>query len=216
MQLSLFSKTVLSYGCSGTAAAREALGVCGAKLQNVTTLKTARTARCDAILLLGGEDINPFWYGQEALYNFPPNKDRDTVEWTLARRALAEGIPIMGICRGCQMLAAAAGGGLWQDIHRQKIVKGRHPGRHRVMVKDPLSKYVPEPVVNSRHHQAIRVVPYGWKVVATSTDNIIEAIWRPGALGVQWHPEDLFFENHRWHGLFDWLVNGLKDTSRRG
>jgi putative glutamine amidotransferase len=209
MQLPLFKKNILTYPCSGLSEARDIFKLFNAKLEAVDDTERARRSRYDGVLLLGGVDISPFWYGEASTHSRPPQKDRDVVEWTLARRALADGKPIMGICRGHQMLAVAAGGSLYQDIYRQKVTK-QHPGYHPITAKDPLCRYLPEQRVNSRHHQAVKVVPYGWKVLANSPDGIIEAIWRPGALGVQWHPEDLFYQNHRWHGLFGWFIEGLR------
>lgn len=208
MQLSFLKKTILTYQAGGYEAAADILGIHHAKLVKVSSMSEARNKPCNGILLLGGQDINPFWYGEESRYNHTPSKDRDSIEWTLARRALGDNIPIMGICRGHQLLTVAAGGSLWQDITKQKVTK-HHPGVHTVTAKDPLKRYLPELTVNSRHHQAVKTVPYGWKVLATSLDGVTEAVWKPGALGVQWHPEDLFYQNYHWHGLFEWFVNGL-------
>lgn len=211
MQLSLFKKTYLAYPCSGFDRAEPIFRALNARLRPVETVEEARKTKCEGVLLLGGPDINPFWYGEDNLYSQPAHRDRDTVEWTLARRGLTDNKPIMGICRGMQMLAVASGGALWQDMTRQKVAKA-HPAWHNVKVSRPLERYMASLYVNSRHHQALRTVPYGFKVLATSEkDGIIEAIWRPGALGVQWHPEDLFYQDHKWHGLFGWFVSeGLK------
>jgi len=209
MQLPLFKKIILTYQSSGFSATADILNLFNVRLVAVATLTEARQKSCDGILLLGGQDINPFWYGEASTYSYQVNRDRDTVEWALTRRALTNGKPILGICRGCQMLTVAGGGALYQDIYKQKVTH-KHPGQHLIEAKDPLRRYLPELKVNSRHHQAIKTVPYGWKVLATAPDGIIEAIWRPGALGIQWHPEDLFCQNHRWHGLFGWFVDGLK------
>ena len=137
---------------------------------------------------------------------------RDNLEWILARRAIQESIPTLGICRGMQMLAVASGSSLWQDVNQQKRSPNNHrKGQHRLTgVKSPLDGNIPSHVVNSRHHQAIRNVPHGWKVVARSEDDdIAEAIYRPGFLGVQWHPEDMFRHEPGWAGLFRWWLNGL-------
>lgn len=207
MQIPLFKKTILTHPCLGASEVAQIFKFLNARLVEVDTVEAARKRKCDGILLLGGQDVNPFWYGEANLYSKPFDRDRDIVEWTLARRALSEHKPVMGICRGHQMLAVASGGSLYQDIRRQRVSK-RHQPYHSIVAREPLRSRLPELRVNSRHHQAVKTVPYGFRVVATSLDGVIEAIWRPGALGVQWHPEDLFFTNHHWYGLFEWFVTG--------
>lgn len=68
----------------------------------------------------------------------------------------------------------------------------------------------PFETINSRHHQAVDCVALGLEPVAYANDGVIEAIYRPGVLGVQWHPEDLYFEDDRWTQLFKWFLAGLK------
>ena len=128
----------------------------------------------------------------------------------MTQRALTANKPVFGICRGHQILAVAAGGSLWQDIFERKVT-GKHPSGHALVnVHSPLDKYLPMLTVNSYHHQAVRRVPAGFRIMAQSTDGIIESIWRPGALGVQFHPEMMFPNDHRWIGLFRWFVAGLR------
>jgi putative glutamine amidotransferase len=166
-------------------------------------------ARLDGLLLAGGADLDP------ALYRAAPHPattgldpERDAAELLLARRALAERKPLLGICRGAQALAVAAGGTLYQDLPTE--VAGALPHAfpypdyaadhlaHPVRVEEDslLARCLGTPVaqVNSRHHQAARQVPVGLQVVAWAPDGVIEALEAPGhpcALGVQWHPENL-------------------------
>ena len=78
-------------------------------------------------------------------------------------------------------------------------------------VKAPLAVQLPTLTVNSYHHQAVRVVPHGFTVAARAADGIVEAIYRPGGLGVQWHPELLYAMDRRWQALFRWwYVDGLQ------
>jgi putative glutamine amidotransferase len=182
----------------------------GGKLQTVSDKHTAYTARMDRLLLLGGADVSPFFYGEPIIDAQPPDRDRDVVEWILVRRAITERVPILGICRGHQMLAVAHGGTLWQDI-----VNGpgayEHGTYHKLnQVHSKLAGRLPTRTVNSLHHQAVRVVPFGFDVAARSPDGIIESVYRPGALGVQWHPELLYPRDRKWLGLFQWWWDGLK------
>lgn len=159
-------------------------------------------AGVDALLLSGGGDPDAVWYGQEAEpaqgYVQPA---RDSMEMYLARYALRHKIPVLGICRGAQLLAIAAGGTLWQDL--TKVQRIQHEQRaprmyaiHQVYVKPGSLLYrltrKKKFRVNSLHHQAIRKPGTGCKVSAVAADGIIEAVEFPShpfALGVQWHPE---------------------------
>ena len=169
----------------------------------------------DALVMTGGEDFDPLkWYGEEPVRGLGvvvPSRDEYDVK--LVRAAVAKGIPVLGICRGEQLLAVAFGGSLWQDIpsqvpssyikHRQGPTTGT-VGTHSIdIVKGSTIERIlgkDRAVVNSFHHQAIKDVPQGPKVIATSPDGIIEAVERSGRLagypdggalilGVQFHPE---------------------------
>jgi putative glutamine amidotransferase len=181
-----------------------------AKVVVIDSLALARGAIFSRLLLLGGPDINPFWYGQSATHTRRIDKERDLIEWTLVRRALADEIPVMGICRGHQMLAAAAGGSLYQDIYADGATPYHAPTHRLTDVLLPLAGHIPVCQVNSYHHQAVRTPPYGWEVVAWSSDGLVEAIHRPGALGVQWHPEMMVRSDPRWRKLFKWFLAGLE------
>ena len=178
-------------------------------LHTVTNRNQAHDIDFDGVILLGGADISPYLYGSRNHYCNSTNIDRDRIEWVLVRRAMDEDKPIFGICRGHQMLAVAHGGSLVQDILAERRV--RHPGWHSVSVKRPLSQHIPDDhMVNSYHHQAIRSIPTGFSVVAQSPDGTVEAIWRPGVLGVQWHPELLIGDGQQeWTSLFNWFLAGL-------
>lgn len=180
---------------------------------NISIIRTTLDAyhvKFDRLMLLGGCDIHPFFYGQARTYSRAGDTDRDRIEWILARRALAEGKPVMGICRGHQMLTIAAGGSLYQDIYSDKATATHGHINQLVDVMLPLKSHLPTLQVNSLHHQATKVVPYGWQVAARSKDGVIESIYRPGALGVQWHPEIMFDSDPRWVRLFKWFMAGLK------
>jgi putative glutamine amidotransferase len=163
--------------------------------------------RLDGLLFPGGGDLEPSTYGMTTsapLTGVDPERDR--LELTLARWALEDGKPVLGICRGQQLLNVAAGGTLIPDIPslRPNALVHSDPDRppeallHSVTVKPDtyLAKVGTPPSleVNSTHHQAVDRPGYGWEVSAVAPDGIIEGIEAPGhpfALAVQWHPERL-------------------------
>jgi gamma-glutamyl-gamma-aminobutyrate hydrolase PuuD len=217
---------VACHVAGGFTEARKILASLDMDLRPVSTSKEAASVSFDYLLLLGGPDVAPVWYGQTKTHAVGIDAGRDLTEWTLARRALAESIPTLGICRGHQMLAVAAGGTLYQDIHK---VAGKrpHPGSHRltfvhsklepILPKVKLKVTLPDGTtdgfdeqvrVNSRHHQAVKHVPFGFITTATA-GGMNESIWRTGYLGVQWHPEDLVLLDDRWMALFEWFRDGL-------
>lgn len=175
----------------------------------------------DGLLLPGGADMHPMHYGEEphrALEQVDPK--RDIAELAICRRALADDMPILAICRGQQVLNVVAGGTLWQDLHTQV---GDHCHRHfQNMTEEWPTHSVAieagtllhriigsrEAFTNSYHHQAVKKLGEGLIVNSRATDGVIEGIEHPGktfCLGVQWHPEllheeedfnlDLFFHH---------------------
>lgn len=150
--------------------------------------------RATHVLIPGGADIHPREYGERNLWANPSAPERDAVELPLARRALAESKPLMGICRGHQVITVAAGGSLHQDIGRSLGVAHPHkPHAIRVYPRSRVGRVLgPVAWVNSYHHQAVKRGPVGWWVVAESKDGeVIEAIEHPRlpVISVQWHPE---------------------------
>jgi len=165
--------------------------------------------RMHGLLLAGGEDIDPRLYNaepKELLEKIDP--DRDRVEVMLARWAVEEKMPILGICRGHQLLNVALGGVLYQDIQAEMGVEEVHDMRdkgphfrqqrpHQVQL-DPNSRIAQELGavlwVNSLHHQAVATPGRGVRVIGTSPEGVIEATEledHPFAVTVQWHPEML-------------------------
>lgn len=184
----------------------------------------------DGIVLSGGADIDPDYLGEEPLDCISVNPRRDRQELTLVRLAVDRQIPLLGICRGIQVLTAALGGKLYQDIksqhdkpcieHSQKIARGL-PSHEVKLEKDSLlyGFFGKETLaVNSFHHQAVKEVPVGFRVTASAPDGIIEGMesttFRP-ILGVQWHPECFLLENDRTMlPIFEWLVEQASLYSR--
>lgn len=160
--------------------------------------------RIDGLLLSGGADLNPLFMGEEPLPALGGiNSRRDLPELLLIRLAFDRQIPILGICRGIQMLAAALDGFIWQDLDTQlpKTIKhsqnlDRAVPSHTVTIAEDSLLHsimgVETLAVNSFHHQAVRDPGPRFRVSATSPDGVIEAIEsteHKSILGVQWHPE---------------------------
>jgi microsomal dipeptidase-like Zn-dependent dipeptidase/gamma-glutamyl-gamma-aminobutyrate hydrolase PuuD len=163
-------------------------------------------AGLDGLLMTGGEDVNPLWYEENPRQQLGAvDPVRDEYDLKLVKMASDRCIPILGICRGEQLINVAFGGTLWQDIPSQRDGKTliKHvqqmsgaAASHKINVSDStqLSKVIGagEINVNSFHHQAVKDVAPGFRAVAFSTDSVVEAIEAfPNypILGVQWHPE---------------------------
>ncbi len=178
----------------------------------------------DGFVFTGGRDVDPAHYGEEILNEtVVVSPDRDAFELPLIRAAVERDMPVLAICRGCQVLGVALGGSLWQDvpsqledpqIHWQKAPRDHvthsvtlKPGTllHRILdVGDALDLEV-----NTFHHQAIKTVPSALVATAHAPDGCVEGVESPArrfVVGVQWHPEFLApaFGVHR--RLFDALV----------
>lgn len=176
----------------------------------------------DGFLFSGGADVDPLLFGE---YQHPACGSicplRDEHELTLARLLLKQGSkPVLGICRGLQVMNIALGGDIYQDLpaqydgnliaHRQKQPSyyPSHPVAvaagsllHKISGSEKL-------MVNSLHHQAIRKVGQ-WQACATAPDGVIEAAELPGHpffLGVQWHPERLYESDNAAKALFSAFV----------
>jgi putative glutamine amidotransferase len=161
----------------------------------------------DGLLLSGGPDVDPVHFGEEPLPGMGRiDPGRDRVELGLARLALEAGMPVLGICRGAQVLNIAAGGDIFQDLPSQAGSLLRHVQQptpmtyptHAIRVEagSRLSAITGREAlrVNTWHHQAVRKVAPGFAVSATAEDGVIEAIEKTGApfvMGVQFHPESM-------------------------
>ena len=177
----------------------------------------------DGLMLTGGEDMDPSWYGQEQspLCN-PPSRERDLFELALFAVARQREIPILGICRGIQVVNVALGGTLYQDLPTERPGSVDHnPSAPRASrghaVRLTEGSRAAEALgtvsvrVNSFHHQAVRdlapsLVASGW-----TDDGLVEAVESlgdaPWLLAVQWHPEEMHAEAQApERGLFRALV----------
>lgn len=190
-------------------------------------------ASLDGLLLSGGGDIDPVYWHEAphpALGLVDPA--RDAFETALVRAALRRDLPLLGICRGVQVMAVATGGDLWQDLpsqcsgglcHRQTTLRAEtshtvaveaHSLLARVLwpnVTIPAQSHVV--AVNSFHHQAPRACGIVFSAIASSPDGIIEGLVAPDAtfaLGVQWHPEEMVASDPVHARLFSALIDAAR------
>jgi putative glutamine amidotransferase len=195
------------------AAALAAAGVPESAIQVVTPFSEIPwrdlAVHARAVVLCGGQDVDPERYGEAILPHarIELEIERDEMEWDLLDLAQERRLPVWGVCRGLQVLNVYFGGSLWQDLPTQAPSQIDHSQTktpdllaHTVQVIEPeaplgelLTRDVP--LVNSRHHQAIKRTAEGFVPVALSPDGLIEAAvldrgdWWVRA--VQWHPENL-------------------------
>jgi putative glutamine amidotransferase len=183
----------------------------------------------DGLIFSGGGDLDPQLYGGDhhsSIYLVDP--DRDAFELTLAKVALTATIPVLGICRGMQVLSVASGADLithvpdvYGDTIAHRLDHPRRPIAHAVQIT-PNSRLANmlgqiNIAVVSWHHQAIKTIPPGWAIVAQAQDGLPEALEftsHPWMFGVQWHPE-LSPDEPVHQRLFQALIKAvaLKDDS---
>ena len=179
----------------------------------------------DGLVLSGGHDVSPLNYGEEPSQKlgdtFPA---RDQFDFALIERAKKKKIPILGICRGYQIITVYHGGTLWQDLSytNKPLLKHwqeHHPDLathsveleagtllHSIFKKDKL-------MVNSFHHQIVKDVPEAFTVAARAMDGVVEALEHhsyPFMVGVQWHPEMLHKSMPEMNQLFKALIAQAK------
>lgn len=165
-------------------------------------------SRLDGVLISGGHDVGPVAYGEAVrACSGVVMPMRDEQDLLVARYCMERKLPLLGVCRGCQILNVAAGGTLWQDVvkdgeYESHSCGGRYPrnyGWHTVAFT-PGSRMAEifgaeEIRVNSYHHQAVKEAGEGVAVTGRAFDGVPEAIevsGHPFALAVQWHPEMMF------------------------
>jgi len=162
-------------------------------------------SRLDGILLSGGGDISIEWFSGE----FHPRvndleSERDSIELKLAQSSVKDGKPLLGICRGCQLLNVALGGTLYTHLADQLpgALDHDYPGNkrtilvHEVKLEEGtnIAEVMGEPIlrVNSLHHQGLKNIAPSLRVTGRAPDGLVESVELPGhpfAIAVQWHPE---------------------------
>ena len=162
---------------------------------------------CDGLIVIGSAiDINPKNYNEQPIAEIHKmSEEIDTLDFTIIKAFNNVNKPILGICRGIQAINVCFGGSLYQDIPNHKLSINE---RHNVKFEKNSFLYncynTDQIKINSLHHQAIKEVAKGFKVVATSEDGIVEAIENKNIVAVQWHPEymmDIKF--------FDYFINKI-------
>lgn len=198
-------------------------------LPPITTLEEAQEVLglVDGLLLTGGGDISPMFLGE------PPKRgigeclpERDLSEFLFAQVALKENLPVLGICKGIQVLAVAAGGTIYQDLASECPESLEHKQRsprdwawHEIHLSESyLGRLIAEDTigVNSIHHQAVSELPEGFIANALAPDGIIEGIEKLGAkfcIGVQWHPEAMDKEKNS-QRLFQGFIKVAQESMK--
>lgn len=176
----------------------------------------------DGILFTGGEDLSPLLYDESPMKEvLDISYDRDYSEMELFKGAYKRRIPILGICRGLQLINVALGGSLYQDIHTQLPHALGHmstydisAGYHRIKIVDDTVLYdilgVKEINVNSNHHQSVKDLGKGLRINCLSKEGIIEGIESIKnsnfVLGVQFHPEAMMYRHEKFINIFEYFV----------
>lgn len=181
----------------------------------------AAASVCSGFVLTGGQDVDPKIYGETPLPQCgTPNEIRDQTDYLILCHAMKYNLPLLGICRGIQLINAGLGGTLWQDLPSQtgtKIMHSQPPPRDipvhdvRIIPGTPLHELLETEklAVNSFHHQGVKDAAPGVTVMAVAEDGLVEAIAVDGKdfiWGVQWHPEHMFLKDGREMALFRELV----------
>lgn len=213
---------------------RDAVSSWGAEIVPLTpsdpaSETAARLQRIDGLLIPGGDDVDPMLYGERPHPKLEKvNRVFDEFELTALETAEKRGIPVLGICRGHQIMNVFRGGTLWQDIPAQAASESGVPHRlridghsaictHTIRIEPEslLAELLSSPTVevNSYHHQAVKKLGNGLRITASSVDGIVEAIETtsgPFFTGVQFHPEKMLPDRAEFGRLFETFVDAAR------
>lgn len=201
-----------------------ALRLSGARPLRVTVNRRVPTEHLDAVIVSGGDDIHPGLYGTEHLPDKEYDVARDELEQSYIRYAIERELPLMGICRGYQLINVVLGGSLHLDIRklrRNTSNFGTILPRKTVLLHE--SSLIRELTgrdrlrVNSLHYQAVERVAADLRIAGADLDDFVQVLEHHGyapILGVQWHPEYLFYLPSQ-RRLFHWLVEQARQTAQR-
>jgi len=204
-------------------ATRRQLARHGARALRLTPSRPGDLRACAGFVIGGGNDIDPAIYGGDVSQTRNPDPDRDRYELGVLEAADRAGVPVLGICRGAQLLNVHRGGTLVSDLREQRV---HTSNRGTLLPRKPVTVLpdtrlaallgTTQTRVNSLHHQAVAQCGSGLAVVARDRDDIPQAIEGDGAvlrLGVQWHPEYLLQRRDQ-RRLFGGFVAACRDSAR--
>lgn len=179
----------------------------------------------NGLIFTGGEDVSSLLFGEEPMKEVDTIcMARDKMEMELFKRAYERGIPILGICRGMQLINVSLGGTLYQDINIQlpdslghRCTFNIHQGYHNINILDNSILFnifnVKKLAVNSNHHQSIKKLGENLRTTSITSDGIIESIESINdkfVLGVQFHPEAMMESDDMFKKLFNYFVDICK------
>ncbi len=175
----------------------------------------------DGIIFTGGGDVSPLYFDEEPIKEVTSIcPDRDKTEIELFHHAHKKGIPILGICRGMQLINIALGGDIYQDIYKEVPGAIGHvcestlrDGHHTIdIIKDSRLYEImrrEKLIVNSFHHQSVKNLGKGLKATSFARDGLIESVESATGnfiMGLQFHPEKMITLHRRFLGIFDYFI----------
>lgn len=200
------------------------LRLAGARVLHMRPGGTDDPQAVDAVVVTGGHDVDPVLYAEAPQVEPRYDRERDAFESAVIDHALERGLPLLGICRGAQLLNVRLGGSLHQDLTERR----RHTSKRRTVLPLKTLRVVPgtrlhalwgveTTRINSLHNQAIDRLGTGLRVSGRDLDDIVQAVEDPDRfflLGVQWHPEFLLHQG-RQRRLFHALVEAARRAAGR-